>query len=322
MIVEKVIIESYAELKTWLTNKGFTISNNEMRWGAANQDTNCHWEFNDEDETLIFLDSDDNNVFHRSLCDFTSGRVTGIALLKLKDNGVAININPYDEGTTTSSFTVSCAFVGRGSADNISYMYQEGLVVCTPAEQDGKWRYSWRGTNSWSDPSAGMRVNAPYFTWIIDNGVHNVLIGVPSVRLWNVSQYVAINKVYLPEGFFSKYIYMQTMGNNQFPGLGFKLNGQKFISFFRDNNYAEQQGAYAQTPYSYRPPCFLLEDDAVLVNNSSSTKEYSSLTKYKEGDYCIYRGLLYVCLTDIDTPEEFDEDHWMITTVPNELLKN
>ena len=69
MLLEKRLFESLQDLKDYCEDKGFIIDNNEMRWGYANQDSNCHWEFDDVNETMNFIDSDGNDAFPYSLCD-------------------------------------------------------------------------------------------------------------------------------------------------------------------------------------------------------------------------------------------------------------
>ena len=328
MLLEKRLFESLQDLKDYCEDKGFIINNNEMRWGYANQDSNCHWEFDDENETMNFINSDGNNAFPYSLCDFKAGRITGVAFLPLKDNGCAIQITGLPEGTSTSDFTISC---------NLGYSYNEsgnliisttnphnGLVVCTPEEEDGYWRYSWRGIARWNGVQSHAQFAAPGFSWVIDNCRHNVLSGreVPVVCLWdNISNVLALSKIFLADGYWSNYIYMQVMGTNVAPGQIFKINGQRFISFYRENIYEWTDAGNRLIP-NYRPPCFMLPEDNVLINDPTSTKEYNRYTKYKQNDYCTYRGLVYRCLTDINIPEAWDSTHWQLTTVPNELLRN
>ena len=111
------------------------------------------------------------------------------------------------------------------------------------------------------------------------------------------------------------------MGTNVAPGQIFKINGQRFISFYRENIYEWTDAGNRLIP-NYRPPCFMLPEDNVLINDPTSTKEYNRYTKYRQNDYCTYRGLVYRCLTDINIPEAWDSTHWQLTTVPNELLRN
>lgn len=323
MILEKRIFESLDELKTYLVSKGFVISNGEMRWGSANQDSNCHWSINDAEGTMNFVDSDGNNAFPYSLIDFSEGRVTGTAFLPLKDNGCALNITPLNEGTSTSDFTLSCNFGCNCVGEIYPAQPQNGLIVCTPEEADGYWRYSWREKPYQNGSSSPLtRYGEPAFRWVIDDCRHNVLTGeIPTVCRWNVANTLTISKVFLANGFWSKYIYMENLGVNSSPGMVFKINGQKFISFC-SANIPEGTGAHEWTIRPYRNPCFLMADDEVTINNSSSTQAYSSLKTYQVDDYCIFNDSLYRCTTAITQPEAFDETHWVITTVPQELLRN
>lgn len=322
MQLEKRIFEDFTSLKSYLTSKGFVISNGEMRWGDANQDSNCYWSLDETEGTMNFVDSDGNNAFPNSLVDFSEGRVTGIALLLLKDNGIAINITPLNEGMGTNTFTLSCDFGYDYNGNMILTSPQNGLIVCTPEEDDGWWRYSWRksftvlGTNY-------NRFAEPAFQWVIDNGRQNVLAGqeVPTVCRWNVSNSLTLSKVFLADGFWSKYIYMENLGINASPGMVFKINGQKFISFCSANIQEGNIGS-TWTIRPYRNPCFLMADDETTINNSTSTQAYSRNKTYQIGDYCIFNDLLYRCTTAITEPESWDETHWVVTTVPQELLRN
>lgn len=57
------------------------------------------------------------------------------------------------------------------------------------------------------------------------------------------------------------------------------------------------------------------------VNNALGYNEYSSSNTYEIGDYVIYNNILYVCITAITTPEEFDNAKWAATTI-EELIEN
>lgn len=331
MLLEKRIVESYADLKTYLTSKGFTIdSNQRMRWGEAPQNTSCYWQFDDTNQGLNFVDSDGHNAFPFSLCDFSSERVTGVAFLHLKDDGCALNITPLNEGTGAGDFTLSCALGFANNTDDTLTVItmnpdvpQNGLIVCTPAESDGYWRYSWRSTPSLASNNDGeYYYAAPSFAWTIDNTHGSVLTGrdISIVSRWEVSQALCLAKVYLTDGMWSDYIYNQVLGNNESPGQIFTLNGQQFISFCPDNlKETKSNTSTYWNSYPRRCPCFLLAAEPILVNDSSSTLPYSDKTKYKAGDYCTYRGLVYKCLVNINQPEAWDQTHWSVTTVPNEL---
>ena len=321
MQLEKRIFENLTSLKEYFVDKGFIISNGEMRWGLANQNSNCYWSIDDTEETINFVDSDGNHAFPYSLADFSEGRVTGVAFLPLKDNGFAMNITPLNEGTGTNQFTVSCDFGCYSTGVIIPSQPQNGLIVCTAAEEDGWWRHSWRAKPSRTNAMAQTRYLEPAFQWVIDNGRQNVLTSqeIPTVCRWNVANSLTISKVFLADGYWSKYIYMENLGTNSSPGMVFKINGQKFISFCSANiEEGTDEGGW--TIRQYRNPCFLMADEDITINNSSSTEAYSRLKTYQVGDYCIFNDKLYKCIVAITQPEAFDETHWLMTTVTQEML--
>ena len=43
--------------------------------------------------------------------------------------------------------------------------------------------------------------------------------------------------------------------------------------------------------------------------------EYDNTSTYSEGDYVMYNNELYICNTDIDTPEDFDDTKWDKTNI-------
>lgn len=45
------------------------------------------------------------------------------------------------------------------------------------------------------------------------------------------------------------------------------------------------------------------------------TNEYDNTSTYSEGDYVMYNNELYICNTDIDTPENFDNTKWDKTNI-------
>ena len=324
MVLEKRLFTSFSSLKLYLTNKGFTInsSNGQMRWGAANANSLCHWQFDNTNEELNFVDSLGNEAFPFSLCDFSSGRITGVAFIELEDGGCAINVTPLNEGSSTSDFTLSCALGYDPDYSMNTSLPQNGLVVCTPEEDDGYWRYGWREKPDRVQNGGNYYFKTPSFSWVIDNCRNIVTSGkeISTVSRWEVSQTISIAKVYLADGYWSNYIYNQILGTNQAPGQVFELNGKKFISFCpEDLTEVKDSESSSYTSYPRRCPCFILEGETVLINDSSSTQEYSNRTIYHAGDYCIYRSLLYKCLIDILTPEPWDSTHWELTTVPNEL---
>lgn len=327
MQLEKRVFENWNNLKAYLLSKGFVISNGQMRWGAANQTTNCYWSIDDINQTINFVDSDGNNAFPYSLSDFSTGRVTGVVFLPLRDGGCVLNITPLNSGATAGDITLDCTLNFTGTPPNITLnedLPQNGLIVCTPAEEDGYWRHSWRDSIHLQKSDSSDYFIKPNFKWVIDNGQQNVLSAkeIPAVQRWVVSNMVTLTQTLLADGFWSQYIYTQVLGENQGPGQIIKINGQKFISFFNSNLEGED-GSEAGTPsLPYRCPCFPLAQTEPTVNDHYSTQEFSSSKTYQVGDYCIHGGRLYICTTAIPTPEVWDETHWEITTVSIELLKN
>lgn len=364
MLYEKKYFSDPATMKEYLINKGFIFTQGphygqaqypiqeEMRWGQANQNTACYWGWSDSAGVITFVDSNGVEIFD-SMSVFpqwdithtyiTNFRATGVIFCKLKNNSILLNIAPFtfnnyspDSGSGINElitsiqnyFTLSCEFYNPPS--NI---IKNGLVACTAAEEDEKWRYSWRKQN-WLTATHNTCM-PPSFVWTIDNGSLGNVTDLPSVQRWDTQFCLALSKVVLPEGFFSNNIYTQVMGQNEIPGMIFTVNGQRFISFCSENIpeqyyvYTDDQGDTQTDPNAsirnsllYRPICFLLADDVQLINDHTSTQEYSDETVYAEGDYCIYNGALYICTTTIATPEPWDVTHWERTTVSTELNKN
>lgn len=342
MLFEKRIFNNATDMKTYLLSKGFVISNGEMRWGAANQDSLCHWSWDDDDGVVNFIDSNGEEAFPFNLSSFGPRAplytdLTGVIFCPLKNNGCLLNIAPTPSGNVQpysptyliedfNHFTLSCELGTLRSGERRRGYVQNGLVACTPAEQDGRWRYSWR---IYETAIAGDGANdgyyfPPSFRWVIDNGRAGEACYVPTVERWDTQFAVALSKVYLDQGFLSNNIYMQLMGENEAPGLIFTINGQRFISFCSEilnESYGGASPTYRDS-LPYRPVCFLLPDDPQAINDHTSTQEYSQYTIYAEGDYCIYNGALYVCTESILTPEPWDVTHWRRTTVSEALLAN
>lgn len=51
----------------------------------------------------------------------------------------------------------------------------------------------------------------------------------------------------------------------------------------------------------------------------SASDEFSKLSTYNVGDYCIYQGVLYKCTTAITTAGEWDATKWKATSIDKEL---
>ena len=43
---------------------------------------------------------------------------------------------------------------------------------------------------------------------------------------------------------------------------------------------------------------------------ASIANQYNPLSTYNIGEYCLYDGTLYICTSQIETPEDWDESHW------------
>lgn len=46
---------------------------------------------------------------------------------------------------------------------------------------------------------------------------------------------------------------------------------------------------------------------------------YSNKMLYNVGDYCVYLGVLHKCITAVESPEEWDQAKWSITTISDEM---
>lgn len=51
----------------------------------------------------------------------------------------------------------------------------------------------------------------------------------------------------------------------------------------------------------------------------SASDEFSKLSTYNVGDYCIYQSVLYKCTTEINTAGEWDATKWKTTAIDKEL---
>lgn len=64
------------------------------------------------------------------------------------------------------------------------------------------------------------------------------------------------------------------------------------------------------------------DDEIYLVpedDESNISDSYNSTRTYAVGDYCIYEGVLFKCITAITTPETWDINKWKATNVATEL---
>lgn len=63
-----------------------------------------------------------------------------------------------------------------------------------------------------------------------------------------------------------------------------------------------------------------LENDSDFVTSQVIANDYNPESTYNTGDYVIYQGGLYICNTDIETPEEWNAENWtlinLVGTIP------
>ena len=299
------ICESFQELTTELTNLGFPINNNnEMRWGQAPQNTNCYWSIDNTtegSETINFITSEGEEAFLNPIINFDGGtKNAGLVFLGLEDDGCMLYLTPLDKTGSQAeinNLTYTCAnnydtayVVTAGTQVN-------GLVVCTPAEQDQKWRYSWRDKRP------------DKFRWDVDNTAGYVSSGVevPEQLMIPESGLITLVRAYLNSGYWSKYIFVEVLGHTTVPSTIFRLNGQKYITF-TDNTTS-------------RAPTFKIPADNQSANVHTSTEIYSINKTYAVGDYCIYDNVLYRCIVPVITPSPFDTAYWEETTVYQEKTR-
>ena len=290
----KTIVTSKAELEGLLEDLDFTISNSKVYWAAAGT-TGCYWEFTNNE--LNFKTSENQTAFTNNLTDFANGKNAGVIFTYLSNGGCILYITPLDTDISITELNFSCTIAD----DNLTL--KNGLMCITPPEKDNHWRFIWRCDD---------RTTTQYM-WCVDNtaGIVTEGIEVPYKQMINVPLIATLVKMYLECSEWSKHVFVQVLGQVEPPGIVFKINGQKFITFMDDD-----------TPTSgvqYRTPCFKLPPQEASLNPPTSTAEYSPLLIYKPKDYCIYEGLLYRCVQGTNAGEGFDENKWVLTTVYQEL---
>lgn len=301
--LEKKIFQDYSSLISFLQTKGFVINGNIMKWGLASS-SECYWGLDNSTGAISFVSSTGSIIFN-TLINFQVGTYGAVVFIPLADNGCILYLQQVSPSFSINDLELTCN-------NGYDYNYNEeteietwtansdslknGIVVCTPAETDNKWRYSWRNP-----------LNVNTFQWCIDDGAGNVSMGIelPSKKLLPGDMCVTLTKIFLSYGDWSQQIYQQVLGESNQPMMTFKINGQKYITL-TDNG-------------AYRAPAFRLPTEFVEPNLSTSTEEYSPLKTYKYGDYCIYNGLLWKCIQDITQATPFDQTDWVITTVNTEL---
>lgn len=293
----KNIYSSFSDLTTALTSLGFTISDGQMRWHNA-PSAQCYWTIDTTNGTINFKTSTNEDAFQNPIVDFSHFPYAGMQFIDLENGGCILYLTPLsDSMSDISDLKMTCANNYDDQGDVTPDTLVNGLIVCTPAEADNRYRFSWRD----KDVTQGFR-------WDIDDTNSRVTKGVefPVANLVVAPHLVTLQKIYLNGGFWSENIYSMVLGEVDEPieTIIFKINGQKFIRF-TDNT-------------TLRCPVFKLPIERETVNDPRSTEEYSPKKVYHVGDYCIHEGLLYKCVTEVSVPTPFDSTNWTITTVYNE----
>lgn len=331
-ILYKKILDSWSDLQTFLIARGFTIANNKITYNQTPTSSLCYWSYNSAG-TVNFVTSQSENAFRNNLTDFTNNRKCACIFLELADGGFVLYLSPVASDFSVTELTFCCTnnyhqenHVLPDEHSEIiddSNELENGLVIVTPTDADGNWHFLWRDktpditvtykldpedeTQEIIDTDAAVTDN---FSFNVDNSIGNITTGVeiPKTKMIQAPLTVTLTKAYLDQGEWSNYLYVQVLGDINPPGNVFKINGQKFISF-SDNNV-------------WRCPVVKLPPTEVTENISTSTEEYSSVKTYKIGDYCIYEGLLWKCITAVNPPSPFDQTYWTVTTVSQELVNN
>ena len=299
----KRIFSTWSELQTFLIARGFTIANNKITYDASPVSALCYWSY-DSNGTINFVNSQGDNAFYHDLTDFANDKKCACIFLELADDGFILYLSPVDQDFSITDLTFCCTNNYHEDSENPGTMIDDdndlenGLVIVTPTDEDSKWHFLWRD----EDP------NDFYFN--VDDTQGNITKGVeiPHTKMMQASLTVTLTKAYLNQGMWSKYIYVQVLGEVNPPGNIFKINGQKFISF-SDNTI-------------WRCPVFKLPPTEVTENDPTSTEQYYPTRTYKVDEYCINEGLLWKCRIAVTTPEPFDQTKWTVTTVPYELAHN
>lgn len=298
-ILERRIFQTWNELQSFLSDKGFIIQNNIIRWAGTPSSALCHWTY-DANGTVNFVDSTGVTAFRHNLTDFINNKDCGCIFLPLAGDGFVLYLTPLDPSFDIVDLHFTCTnnySEQEGTIVDGSNPLENGLVIGSPAEEDNNWRYLWRD----KDPEG--------FYFDVDNTKGVVTKGseIPHKQMIQAPLTVTLLKAYLEPGFWSEYIYTQVLGEVTPPGNVFKINGQKFISFTNNT--------------TWRCPVFKLPPEPEELNPIDSTEQYSPKRIYRVGDYCINEGLLWRCTVPINTPEQFDYSHWDVTTVAQEKTR-
>ena len=352
---QKGICNTWSELKTHLTDLGFIISGNKMRWGQDGQGNDSstwtsYWLLNNTKQTINFYSSGEvfpnattiaekHTVFHTPLVHMTNDTSydgddtiyndktkAGFIFIELLDHGCILYLTPIlADNTTSDKLYMSCFIDKQQMLVNGEIIKNNGIIVCTPQEEDGYYRYSWRHDAGYettdcpdglypfdSSNSSHDRNKLGFFRWDIDN-MHGFIsrgTELPQAELIDAQMSVSMVMSYLVTGYWSSNIYYMAVGAVPADGAGliFRINNQSYL-IITDNT-------------KFRCPIFKLPIEKTQQNPPTSTEAYSEYKMYAVGDYCIYDGLLYRCIREIRQVGPFDDTYWTATTVYDEKYGN
>ena len=235
-IIDKHIFSNLTDLTTYLGTKHFVFSNNNtrMKWSYAENTTNSYWEIDTTNGRINFKASDSQYAFRDYIVDFsnTDTPYCGVIYLELANNGCVLYLTPLPSDFSITDLQITCQNGWNYDTTEEDWVkneniLQNGLIVCTPAEQDGYWRYTWRDMDS----------RKPY--WDIDNGHGNVSyhIELPCKMIVPSDLTVILARVFLNSGYWGQNIYQQVAGAIELPYTVFRVNGQKYIGFADSDIY-------------------------------------------------------------------------------------
>lgn len=110
------------------------------------------------------------------------------------------------------------------------------------------------------------------------------------------------------------FISFPVASTNIFPIVNSKQGGQ----YVTEYNLKSRESVATNPSVKYTiGPSYLhsLDDFKVTALENGDIPEYSATSRYAKGDYCTYYNDTYVCTVTISTPEEFNPDHWVKTSV-------
>lgn len=110
------------------------------------------------------------------------------------------------------------------------------------------------------------------------------------------------------------FITFSVASTNIFPLVNSKQGGQ----YVTEYNLKSREMVATNPNVKYAiGPSFIhsLDDFKVKPLEDTDIPLYSTTSRYRKGDYCRYNGNAYICIVDINTPEEFDPNHWKQTVL-------